>query len=89
MGMKFVDQFKRDIEAFVERTGLKPYKLANMAGVPPATIYRFLKGERPGMSLESYIKIKKAMSDYLAENVVWTPGQKEVANGKTESTIGR
>ena len=87
--MKFIDQFKRDIKAFVEATGIKPYKLADMAEDPPATIYQFLKGRRPGMSAESYIKIKKAMNEHLADETVWTPTQaKEVADGKTESTIG-
>jgi len=87
--MKFIDQFKRDLKEFFRMTGIRPYKLAKTAGVHHSTIYTFLNGSRPGMSLESYIKIKKAMSDYLAENVVWTPGQKEVANGKAESTVGR
>ena len=87
--MKFVEQFKRDLGTFISNTGIKPYRLAEMAEVHHTTIYRFLSGERPGMSMESYAKIKQAMNDYLAKNVVWTPGQKEVAHGETESAIGR
>ena len=87
--MKFIDQFKRDLREFIRTTGIKPYKLAEMAGIHHTTIYSFLNGARPGMSMESYAKIKQAMSDYIVKDEVWTPDQKEVTYGETESTIGR
>lgn len=37
---------KKTIMKYLKRTGLKPYQLADMAGVPRPTIYRYLKGER-------------------------------------------
>lgn len=34
------------IRQYLKKTGLKPYRLADMARVPRPTIYRFLNAER-------------------------------------------
>jgi plasmid maintenance system antidote protein VapI len=37
---------KQQIIDYLEKTGLKPYQLADLAKVPRPTVYRFIKGER-------------------------------------------
>ena len=40
------------LEAFLSSRGLRPYAFAIMAGVPPSTISRILRGERqPGIGV--------------------------------------
>lgn len=37
---------KKKIEAYMKRTGLKPYQIADLSKVPRVSIYRFLSGSR-------------------------------------------
>jgi predicted transcriptional regulator len=37
---------KRKIEAYMKRTGLKAYQVADLCSIPRVSIYRFLSGSR-------------------------------------------
>jgi len=37
---------KKKIEAYMKRTGLKAYQIADLAKIPRVSIYRFLSGSR-------------------------------------------
>lgn len=52
--------FKNEILDYLKSTGKKPYELADKAGVPRTSIYRFLNGER-GLLLDTAEKIKKLL----------------------------
>jgi len=51
-------KIKQKIRAYLKKTGLKIYQLEDMAKVPRAVIYRYLRGER-SISLKSFEKIWK------------------------------
>ena len=71
--MKFIDQFRKDLIDFTNKTGIKPYKLAEAAGYHPSTVYRFLNGTRKGMQIETYVKLKDEMNKHLDKDVIWVP----------------
>lgn len=49
---------KIKIQKYLRQKRLKPYQLGNLCGVAPASIYRFLKGER-SLMMDTAIKIDK------------------------------
>lgn len=51
---------KTEIKKYLQRTGMRPYELADKAKVSKTSVYRFLKGER-GLLLETADKLK----DYI------------------------
>ncbi len=49
---------KRMIEAYMRRTGLKAYQVADLARVPRVTLYRFLSGSKD-MRLSQWRSVEK------------------------------
>lgn len=53
---------REQIRQYLKKTGMKPYKLADMAKVPRPTIYRFLDGERDVLNKTAEM-LRSAMED--------------------------
>ncbi|MCK5605981.1 helix-turn-helix domain-containing protein [Candidatus Pacearchaeota archaeon] len=51
---------KTEIHDYLDRSGIKPYELADKAGISRTSLYRFLKGER-GLLLDTAEKIRKLL----------------------------
>lgn len=60
MYQKGIMELKTEIEKHLERTGKRIYHLADEAGVPRTSVYRFLNGERD-LLLETAKKIEAAI----------------------------
>ena len=61
----------------MDSTGTRAYRLEDNAGVARGTVYRFLSGQRTGLQMETYIKLKQEMHKHLDNEVVWTPDTTE------------
>jgi predicted transcriptional regulator len=52
---------KRIIEAYMRRTGLKAYQVADLARVPRVSIYRFLSGSKD-LKLSQWRNVEKIVT---------------------------
>jgi len=52
---------KKMIEAYMRRTGLKAYQVADLAKVPRVTIYRFLSGNKD-LRLSQWRSVEKLIT---------------------------
>jgi len=53
-------KLKTEIKRYLERTGLKPYQLADLANITRSSLYRYLNGESD-IFLSIAEKIKKVI----------------------------
>lgn len=60
-----MDDLKKQIAKYLQNNGLKPYELEDRIGIPRATIYRYLSGQR-GMMLATAQKIQEYISEKAA-----------------------
>jgi hypothetical protein len=58
--MTILNEFRRQLKAYLRTHQMKPYKLARKAHVPQACIYEFLR-ERQGLHPKTIDKLRKAM----------------------------
>lgn len=58
--LRLTMKLKSKITNFLLATGQKPYQLADTAGVPRTSVYRFLRGDR-SISLETAERIQAVM----------------------------
>jgi plasmid maintenance system antidote protein VapI len=49
---------KNEIKSFLDRSGWKPSTLAYAAGIRPHMITRILSGERKGMTMRTFEKLR-------------------------------
>ncbi len=49
---------KNEIQSFLDRSGWKASQLARAAGIRPQMVTRILNGERHGMTLRTYEKLR-------------------------------
>ncbi len=57
-----MEDLKQEIKTYLEKASLKPWKLADRAGISRTSLYRFLNDER-GLNLETYAKLRIAMKN--------------------------
>lgn len=80
-----MEDYRKEIREYLERTNAKPYHLATWAGIAPAVLYNWLRG-KSWPNLKSVERIFEAMEKYPGpfsfprkrpgRQVVWRPNKK-------------